>query len=120
MSLLGEAFVRSISTLLREFGNTLMLVHASSASYDNDTGVVTKVNVSIPIIAVVVNYNASDIDGTSVLRDDRKVYIRPDAGVTPKVGDTIEGLDDDMKIVAVHTIVNTASSVIAYVCQVRG
>ena len=67
---------------------------------------------------VYQDYSDSEIDGTTILRGDRRLIIEALNIVrAPEVGDKISGTSE--QILNVQTI-RPGSTVVAYVCQVRG
>lgn len=120
MTTTSTELARSVTALIREFGNTFTLVHVTSKTYNSETGVVSKVETQVQITAVTVRYNVNEIDGASVLREDRKMYVTAGASLAPAVGDVITDGSSPVVIVSVHKIVGSSNTVIAYICQVRG
>lgn len=110
---------RDVEKLIDRFGYDIVLKRTNDGgSYDPATGTVTAGETTTATVrGVFINYNERDVDGTSVLMDDRKLLLQA-RGLTmvPETGDT---LDDEVQIISVRTI-KAGSTVIAYTCQTRG
>ena len=110
---------RDVQRLLTTHGYDLSLKRTNSGgAYDTTTGKVSGgTTISATVRGVFIDYRESDIDGTSILADDRKLLLQA-RGLTmaPETGDV---LDDDVQIVSVRTI-KSGDTVIAYTCQTRG
>jgi len=116
--------IRALDTkfLIEENGEDMVLNQKSFSQYDPSTGEVTSTSNEINIIAYQGSYDLAEVDGTMVIRGDRKV-VMPSTDVDgedfePDVDDTIEATGDKTTIVSVSKIMS-AGIVICYVCQVR-
>jgi len=116
--------IRALDTkfLIEENGEDMVLNQKSFSQYDPSTGEVTSTSNEINIIAYQGSYDLAEVDGTMVIRGDRKV-VMPSTdvdgeGFEPDVDDTIEATGDKTTIVSVSKIMS-AGIVICYVCQVR-
>ena len=90
----------------------------SGGSYDPSTGTVTGgTELTWAGTGVFVNFREEEVDGTSILTDDRKLLLQA-VGLTraPEVGDTI---DDTVQVLNVRKLLS-GSTVVAYVLQTRG
>ena len=90
----------------------------SGGSYDPATGTMTGGStVSWTGRGVYVNYMDEEVNGTSIATDDRKLLLQA-VGLTraPEVGDFV---DDEVQVINVRKL-QSGSTVVAYVCQVRG
>jgi hypothetical protein len=66
---------------------------------------------------VFVSYTEVEVDGTSVLQDDRKLLLRASPMTnTPQPGDIV---DDTVKVLTVRKM-QVGSTVLGYICQTRG
>jgi len=116
--------IRALDTkyLIEENGEEMVLNQKSFSQYDPATGEMTSTTVGVNIIAYQGSYDLAEVDGTMVIRGDRKV-VMPSTDVNgdpfePDVDDTVEATGDKTTIVSVSKIMS-AGSVICYVCQVR-
>jgi hypothetical protein len=66
---------------------------------------------------VFLSYSENEIDGTSVLIDDRKLLLRASPmAYAPSPGDVV---DDTVQIISVRKMLS-GTTVLGYVCQTRG
>lgn len=66
---------------------------------------------------VFVSYTEVEVDGTSVLQDDRKLLLRATPmDNAPQPGDIV---DDTVKVLTVRKM-QSGSTVLGYICQTRG
>jgi hypothetical protein len=110
---------RDVEKLIDRYGYDLTLRRtAVGGAYNTTTGAVTGgTTTTASVRGVFVNYMERDIDGTSILADDRKLLLQARGlTVAPETGDT---LDNDVQIISVRTI-KAGATVVAYVCQTRG
>ena len=110
---------RDVARLIDRYGYGLTLKRTNSGgTYNAATGTFGGGSTLTEAVrGVFVNYMEEDIDGTSILADDRKLLLQARGmTLTPESGDTLE---DTVQIVNVRTI-KAGETVIAYVCQTRG
>lgn len=90
----------------------------SGGAYDPATGSVTGGStLTWSGRGVYVNYMDEDVNGTSITTDDRKLLLQAvDLVRAPEVGDIAV---DVGQVLDVRTI-QSGSTVVAYICQVRG
>lgn len=110
---------RDVQRLIATHGYTLALKRTNSGgTYSTATGKVSGgETLTEDVRGVFINYMEREIDGTSILTDDRKLLLQA-RGMTmvPETGDLI---DDEVKIITVRKILS-GTTLIAYVCQTRG
>ena len=90
----------------------------SGGSYDPSTGTMTGgTTLTWSGRGVFINYMDEDVNGTSITTDDRKLLLQA-VGLTraPEVADLVVGVG---QVLNVQTI-QSGSTVVGYVCQVRG
>lgn len=117
MSIRSELAI-SARTLISEFGYALTLSRVTGSSYSSVTGTNTITTANFSVVGVVTEYTQNEIDGETILSDDRKIIMQMGAAV-PQVNDTVTGFYGTMRIVAVTSSTVTASTGMFYVCQVR-
>lgn len=110
---------KDVQRLLRDHGYTVSLSRAQSGgTYDPATGDVTGGStLTWNGRGVFVNYKDEEINGTSITTDDRKLLLQAvDLTRAPQTGDLIDGVG---QVIEARTL-QSGSTVVAYVCQVRG
>ena len=111
-----------LQRLVNLYGEPLTLVSKSFGAYDPNTGSNTQEPQYIPFIGYMAAYDLGDIDGTSIIRGDRKVILgNKDSNgiaISPEVDDEITGTGDRVGIVSVGKIMSSGV-VVCYICQVR-
>jgi len=110
---------RDVQRLLATHGYVLSLKRTNSGgSYNTTTGQFSGgETLTEDVRGVFINYMEQEIDGTSVLADDRKLLLQ--ARGTTMVPETGDDIDDEVKIITVRKILS-GTTLIAYVCQTRG
>lgn len=90
----------------------------AGASYDTATRRMTGGSpVTWKAKGVFLSYSENEIDGTSVLIDDRKLLLRSQPmEYAPSPGDVV---DDAVQIISVRKMLS-GTTVLGYVCQTRG
>lgn len=109
------------SEMLEEFGQAITVTRpGTGGAYDPETGTVTGGTAqTFPGFGVVLDYQQREIDGTLIQQGDRRVYIAPDIGVTPKTGDTVTLMDGAVVRVMASRPLAPAGVVVLLDVQVR-
>lgn len=110
-----------VTRLVDLYGEPLRLGSRGYSTYDPIEGEVVISEDVIDFIGYRASYDIAEIDGTNVIRGDRKVIIAPQEGlIEPQVGDTIDtdSEDDLTSIISVGKIMS-GTTVVCYICQVR-
>ena len=111
-----------LQRLVDLYGEPLTLVSKSFGAYDPETGSNTTSTTSVPFIGYMATYDLGEIDGTNVIRGDRRVYLgsRDSDGnaISPEVDDEVTGTGDRVSIVSVSKVMSSGV-VICHICQVR-
>lgn len=116
--------IRALDTkfLIEENGEELLLRKKSFSQYDPAEGKVTSSILEVYFIGYQASYDIQEIDGSTVIRGDRKVVMPPtdvnNFPLDPDIDDTIENSGDRVTIVSVSKIMS-AGNILCYVCQVR-
>ena len=111
-----------LQRLVNLYGEPLTLVSKSFGAYDPETGTNTESSTGVPFIGYMATYDLGEIDGTNVIRGDRKVILgsRDSNGnaISPEVDDEVTGTGDRVSIVSVSKVMSSGV-VICHICQVR-
>lgn len=110
---------KDVKQLINTHGYDVSFSRAQSGgAYDPSTGTVTGgTTLTWTGRGVFINYMDEEVNGTSITTDDRKLLLQS-VGLTraPEVGDLV---DSAVQVLDVRKI-QSGSTVIAYICQVRG
>ena len=89
--------LRSVAEVrITEYGQSVTLKRIVAGAYDPSTGAAAQTVTSYPGRAYMGNYSSRDIDGTLILRGDRRATLACDTlGVVPSKDDvlTVDGVD---------------------------
>jgi len=110
---------RDVAQLLSTHGYTVDFSRAQSGgTYDTSTGTMTGGStLTWSGVGVYINYTDQEINGTSITTDDRKLLLQAkDLTRAPENGDLV---DSELQVISTRTI-KSGTTVIGYVCQVRG
>ena len=102
---------------LREAGAPVVLVRVAEGAYDPATGAAALTETRINTIGAQFGYRASEIDGDTIRRGDRRILLVP--AVAPAVGDVIEIGASRLRVLAVETVAPAGIPVL-YKVQGRG
>ena len=110
--MLGNAVV----DLMQKYGSDLTLTRQVGGAYDSQTGTVSGgTPTPFNFRGVFINYDDKHIDGTLVLRGDRRLLMQARGMTTaPALGDVIAG----HRVIDVRPVAPNGVA-IAYSCQVR-
>lgn len=111
------ATAAAVTRLIERFGAVCVLAQTADAAYDPATGTATPLVTSSAIVAVVVDYDQKQIDGTLIRQGDRRAYM--DASVAPRQGDVLVWQGARLTVVAVRPL-SPAGTAVLYEAQVRG
>lgn len=105
--------------LIEEFGAAAVLKRSVAGDYDPRFGDVDDNGLQVfNTVAVRVEYELSDVDGTQIRAGDVKLLVTPDLATTPQSGDTIEFAGDTYTVV-VSTPLSPAGVVVLHQVQAR-
>lgn len=107
----------TVSRLLQRFGAACTLERRGDAVYDLATGTSVPAVTAIPIVAVVVDYDARSIDGTLIRQGDRRAYV--DSSQAPRQSDALLWQGTTLTVVAVRPLAPAGTPVL-YEAQLRG
>lgn len=111
-----------LQRLVNLYGEPLTLVSKSFGTYDPETGTNTSTASSTQVLGYNASYDLAEVDGTTVIRGDRKVifgkFAIDGSSISPNVDDEITGQGDRVSIVSVSKIMS-GPTVVCFVCQVR-
>lgn len=114
------SYLDVVAGILDEHGRTMTHVRAASGgTYDPATGSITGgTGFTSTLRGVFIDYNAREIDGTTVQVGDRKLLVKAEGlANAPKIDDIVDGA---VKIVAPVRTFQSGTTVLAYTCNVRG
>ena len=103
-------------SLIENFGSTIPIKKISAETYNTITGEVATTETTSTIYAVKINYNRNEINDTSILIDDIKLYIAGDTKIEQTDKLVIEG--NEYNIINI-TEIKPANTVVYYEVQVR-
>lgn len=109
---------KTSSHIITDLGYSLTLSRVTGQSYDSATGTNTETTTSFSVTGLVTHYTKSEIDGVTILSDDRKVTIKA-GGAVPQVNDRVLGIAGVMRVVDVMSLAPDESGDMFYVCRVR-
>src|SRR5687767_8175185 len=76
--------------LTQMFGQTFTFSREQAGEYNPDTGETSpSVEINYAAYGAPVDYEADEIDGTIIEREDTRIYIHKILGLVPKVGDLV-------------------------------
>ena len=116
--------IRSIELqrLVNLYGEPLTLVSKDCGGYNPATGQDTFTETEIDLIGYQASFDIREVDGTNVLRGDRKIIFGSvdSSGnpIDPQIDDEVVGTGDHVSIVAVSKVM-VGSVPTCYICQVR-
>lgn len=105
--------------IIGTFGIPVTVVTKGIAAYDTDTGSVTSTNTTQTTNGVIVDYESKDVDGTLILRGDKRLLLSP-IGITtikPDAKVTLSGIS--YNVISVNET-NPAGVPLVYDLQIRG
>lgn len=111
-----------LQRLINLYGEPLTLVSKAYGGYNPATGQDTFTETEIALVGYQATFDIREVDGTNVLRGDRKIIFGnvDSAGnpIDPQIDDEVIGTGDHVSIVAVSKIM-VGSTPTCYICQVR-
>lgn len=119
MSFDYASLATTADTIIGNFGIPVTVVSKGTASYDIDTGSVTSTNVTQTANGVITNYDSKDIDGSVILRGDKRLLLSP-IGITSIKPDARVTLAGVSYIVVSVNETNPAGVPLVYDLQIRG
>lgn len=111
--------------LIEKHGRSLTLTREGVTSYDPETSSVTQGTPETSTFKGYIHqFNTDEVDGSLVLRDDRKVAIPAldtlgNPVLEPQEEDRISGVSDTLVVKGVRRIYNR-DTLVCYICHCRG
>jgi len=105
--------------IIDEFGQPITLSSNSYGEYDPNTGLVTNTVATVQSTGVLFDYGEKDINGTTILKGDKKLLIKPSGISSISTNDIVTVNSKDYHIVSV-TETNPAGTNLLYELNVRG
>jgi hypothetical protein len=75
--------------LIKEFGQPMTIKRVTQGEYDPATSLVTNVTTNIGTTGVIFDFGESDINGTTILKGDKKVYVTANGVTSIMTNDSI-------------------------------
>ena len=114
----------TVVEMLDEFGQPIIVTRAGSGGgvYNPETGQIEggTAAVSYAGLGLPVRYEQSDIDGTLIRQDDRRLYVAANIAIVPQTGDTITLFDGKVLGVVTSAPFSPAGIIVFYEIQCRG
>lgn len=121
MSRTKNQLSQNVLRIIRELGGRMIVRRVENGSYNSTTGVQERITSDYNATVVIVQFKKDEADrDPSILRDDRKAYILPLDGYSPKPGDILSGVGDDSVLISVRDVLRLGEASMVHVCQVRG
>jgi hypothetical protein len=79
----------SADVLIKKFGQTITLSHSSYGEYDPDLGTLANTISIVVSTGVMFDYGEKEINGTSIIRGDKRLLISPIGIAEIVIGDLI-------------------------------
>lgn len=106
--------------MLTEFGQPVALESLSAEAYNPATGEMAQTMTRYEGMGVALDYSQRDIDGTVIKQGDRRIFIAPDLGATPKTGDTLTLAEGTVLQVVSSKPLAPAGTLVLHEVQCRG
>lgn len=119
MSFDYAAIATIADTIIANFGVPVTVTTKGTPVYNVDTGTVVAPTTTETANGVVTNYDSKDIDGSVILRGDKRLLLSPIGITAIKPNATISVLTVTYTVVAVNEI-NPAGVSLVYDLQIRG
>lgn len=119
MSFDYASLATTADTIIGNFGVPVTVLSKGTSSYNVDTGTVTSTDTTQTANGVIVEYESKDIDGTLIMRGDKRLLLSP-IGITsikPDAKVTIAGVS--YNVICVYET-NPAGVALVYDLQIRG
>lgn len=111
-----SGLIAKVGVLLEKFGGLVTMGRVTRGAFDPATGLAPVTEVSSSIYGVLDEYTVSEINGTTILRGDMKLYVVGNLTVTPQDKFTVAGVT--YRAVGAEHVAPAGSSVLTIV-QVR-
>jgi hypothetical protein len=86
---MSSTIVSAIDQAFRAMGDLVgpVTIRSYEETYVPSTGLLTKVTVETETEGVIAEYDAVDIDGEVIQREDRRIFLKHKDGLSIKIGD---------------------------------
>lgn len=105
--------------IIDDFGQSIVITKTTTGSYDVETGTVTSTSQIVSAKGVVFDYGERDVNGSTILRGDKRLYVQASSTNSLTTHDTITFGGKEYAIINVKTT-NPAGTNLVYDVQVRG
>ena len=114
-----SALVLEVDEIIAEFGQPITIKTTTIGEYDPITGVVNNTTTNVIAKGVLFDYGEKDINGTTILKGDKKLYITANGVSSITTNDSISIGTTDYHITSV-TQTNPAGTNLLWEVSVRG
>lgn len=115
----SEVAATALETLT-EYGQPVTLSHGTPGAYDPATGTVASTVITQPGFAAELSYSARDIDGTLILRGDKKLLLAASGITAPTVDDTVTVGTVGTVVYTIKSINTLAPAGVAVIHELQG
>jgi hypothetical protein len=105
--------------IVTEFGQPITITKVTQGYYDTDTGMITSITVDTVTKGVIFDYGEKDFNGTSILRGDKKLLVKPSGITSITVNDLVTVGMNNYHIVSVKQT-NPAGTNLLWELSIRG
>jgi hypothetical protein len=109
----------TVDDIVSEFGQRITVTRNMYGEYDVDTGLVTNTQSTYVLNGVLFDYGEKDINGTTILKGDKKLLVQPTGISTIENSDIITVNGKDYTVVNV-TETNPAGINLLFEVALRG
>jgi len=104
--------------LITEFGQTVTISRITVGTYNPDTGAATTTPATQTGKGIVEEYSAREIDGTNILRGDKRLMLSAVGISRPQINDTVS-LSSIVHVIKEVAEINPAGTPVVYICNIR-
>lgn len=105
--------------IITEFGQPIIISHTSYGEYDPITSESLITTTSETVTGVMFDYGEKEINGTTIVRGDKKLLVTPIGVSIIELGDTVTVNGKDY-IITIVTETNPAGTNLMYELSIRG
>lgn len=105
--------------IVSEFGQPIIIKQTVQGAYNPDTGLITNTVVPISSIGVLFDYGEKDINGSTILKGDKKLLVKPTGLTSVTVNDSVIVNGEEYHIISV-TQTNPAGTNLLWEFSIRG
>lgn len=110
--------VLDVYRLVVDMGQTVTLRRVSQGAYNTATSTFTVTNTDVSVTALFLSYKDRQMDGSQILKGDRKIIIYASGVTVPQADDLVILGTDQYRLIDV-SVINEAGDNLVYICQGR-